>query len=397
MLGASPDNSTQRRTPLYALHQEHGAKMVPFAGYEMPVNYPDGILKEHLHTRTNAGLFDVSHMGQMNLRGADMASAAAALESLIPADYLSLPKGRQKYGLLTNAQGGIRDDLMVQNLGDRFGLVINAAEKEDDFEYLQEQLGGNYQLDFAEDLALLALQGPAAAAVLANLGHDLADMKFMDVRELVIDAGDADGGIACTVSRSGYSGEDGFEISLPAAQSQALARRLLKEPAVKLIGLGARDSLRLEAGLCLYGHDITSTTTPIEAGLNWAISPARRSTGARAGGFPGADIILPQMSGAKDMPAKATPATKLLRRRVGLLPEGRAPVREGAELLDAAGDSIGVVTSGGFSPSLGHPISMGYVSVAHAEPGSRLQAMVRGKPLPVTVAPLPFVSTNFYR
>ena len=380
---------------MHPLHLEHGAKIVPFAGYEMPVNYPDGIIAEHLHTRRFAGLFDVSHMGQIHIRGGSGDDTAAALESLIPADILSLPPGRQKYGLLTNPEGGILDDLMVQNLGDKFALVVNAACKQQDFDHLQRHLGGSHQpalqLDFLSDLALLALQGPASAAVLADLGHDLADMKFMDVRELTID------GIACTVSRSGYTGEDGFELSMPANQAAQLARRLLANPSVKPIGLGARDSLRLEAGLCLYGHDITPTTTPIEAGLNWAISPARRASGARAGGFPGADKILPQMP-AKNSPKNSTiNSTGITRLRVGLIPGGRAPVREGAALLDADGNPVGSVTSGGFSPSLSHPISMGYVKLQHAAAGTELQAEVRNKHLPITVAPLPFVAANFYR
>ena len=375
-----PDSTTLRRTPLHALHLEHGAKIVPFAGYEMPVNYSDGILAEHLHTRRSAGLFDVSHMGQISIRaGGSDTNTAAALESLIPADIVSLPPGRQKYGLLTNPEGGILDDLMVQNLGETFALVVNAACKHQDFDHLQQHLGDTQQLDFAEHLALLALQGPASAAVLADLGQDLTDMKFMDVRELTI------GGIACTVSRSGYTGEDGFELSMPADRAEQLARLLLSNPAVKPIGLGARDSLRLEAGLCLYGHDITTTTTPVEAGLNWAISPARRIGGERAGGFPGADLILPQMP------------KNITRRRVGLVPEGRAPVREGAALQDADGHPVGFVSSGGFSPSLGHPISMGYVSLPHAAPGSTVQALVRNKSLPLTVTPLPFVPSNFYR
>lgn len=342
----------------------------------MPVNYPDGIIKEHLHTREFAGLFDVSHMGQVSVRGAD---TAAALESLIPADLLSLPAGRQKYGLLTNPEGGIIDDLMVQNLGERFALVVNAACKENDFAHVQKHLAKTQQLALADDLALLALQGPASALVLADLGHDLAEMKFMHVRELDID------GVTCLASRSGYTGEDGFELSMAAGRAAQVARRLLSNPAVKPIGLGARDSLRLEAGLCLYGHDITVATTPVEAGLNWAISPARRSAGERAGGFPGADVILPQMP------------KNISRRRVGLVPEGRAPVREGARLLDADGNPAGEVTSGGFSPSLGHPVSMGYVRLQHAAAGTELQALVRNKPLPVTVTPLPFVATNFYR
>ncbi len=391
--------STLRRTPLYSLHRQHGAKIVPFAGYEMPVNYAEGILAEHLHTRRFAGLFDVSHMGQIVVRldghGGDVdqddvtqkgktETTALALESLIPADLLALPAGRQRYGLFTTPEGGVIDDLMVQNLGDRFVLVVNAACKQPDFAHLRRHLAPRFagvagQLELADNLALLALQGPASAAVMASLGHDLAAMKFMDVRELVID------GVTCTVSRSGYTGEDGFELSLPAADAERLARRLLAESSVKLIGLGARDSLRLEAGLCLYGHDLTTATTPIEAGLNWAISAARRTGGQRPGGFPGDHIILPQMP------------KNVERVRVGLLPEGRAPVREGAPLLDAESNPVGEVTSGGFSPSLGCPISMGYVHQPHAAIGTRLQAVVRGKPLPLVVSQLPFVATHYYR
>ena len=376
------DSSTLRRTALHTLHLQHGAKMVPFAGYEMPVNYPDGIIKEHRHTRQFAGLFDVSHMGQIDISGVAPEITAAALETLMPVDILSLPAHRQKYALLTNPEGGIIDDLMVQNLGHRFALVVNAACKANDFAHLQPHFNGTAQLQ--DDRALLALQGPAAAAVMARCCDDeqLDTMKFMHVREWKID------GVTCVASRSGYTGEDGFELSMAAAHAESVARRLLADDAVRLIGLGARDSLRLEAGLCLYGHDITAETTPVEAGLNWALSKERRNSGERAGGFPGADIILSQLS---DGPG-AIP-----RRRVGLLPGGRAPVREGADLLDADGNCIGRVTSGGFSPSLGHPISIGYVRPEHAAIGTELQALVRGKPLPLTVAKLPFVATNFYR
>ncbi len=386
-----------QRTPLHALHLQHGAKLAPFAGYEMPIQYPDGILAEHRHTRQLAGLFDVSHMGQITL-SADPARAeevARALESLIPSDLLALPRGRQKYGLLTNARGGIIDDLMIQRSpesglesergSDHFVLVVNAACKHGDFDHLRRHLGDAFPMELREDRALLALQGPAAAAVMADFGNDLAELKFMAVRELVID------GVPCAVSRSGYTGEDGVEISLAADRAEALARQLLSHPSVKFAGLGARDSLRLEAGLCLYGQDIDAETTPVEAGLNWAISPARRAGGERAGGFPGADIILPQMA---QMPQTQNNIT---RRRVGLLPEGRAPVRRGAALLDAAHNPAGAVTSGGFSPSLGHPVSMGYVPPQHASPGAALHAQVRGKLLPVTVTELPFVATRFYR
>ncbi|WP_424947140.1 glycine cleavage system aminomethyltransferase GcvT [Candidatus Spongiihabitans sp.] len=379
-----------QRTALFDLHREASAKIVPFAGYEMPVNYPDGIIKEHLHTRAAAGLFDVSHMGQISVRDKDgcVERTADALETLMPVDLVALPRQRQKYALLTNDDGGIIDDLMVQNLGEHFNLVVNAACKANDFAHLQQHLAPTQQLALADDLALLALQGPAAATVLTNLGcdigHDLGEMKFMGVRELNID------GVACIASRSGYTGEDGFELSMAAAHAVQVARRLLADAAVKWVGLGARDSLRLEAGLCLYGHDITTATTPIEGNLLWAVSKARRRGGERAGGFPGDDIILPQIPNHS------------ARRRVGLLPDGRAPIREGAELFASDGgddhvESVGMVTSGGFSPSLGKPICMGYVALAHAALGTALQARVRGRLLPVTVAKLPFVAPNFYR
>lgn len=376
-----PTSSTLRRTPLHSLHLQQRAKIVPFAGYEMPLNYSAGIVAEHLHTRSHAGLFDVSHMGQITVRAnnPDETSAAMALESLMPVDILSLSPGRQKYALLTNQQGGIMDDLMIQNLGDRLVLVVNAATKQQDFDYLHQHLSATCQLELRHDLALLALQGPASAAVLAGLGHDLADMKFMEVRALEID------GLDCILSRSGYTGEDGFEISVAVAQAEPLAKLLLADSAVKPIGLGARDSLRLEAGLCLYGHDLTTTTTPSEAALNWAISPARREGGKRSGSFPGADIILPQIPKNID------------RVRVGLVPRGRAPVRPPAELLDADLNPIGEITSGGFSPSLGHPISLGYVQLKHAEIATEVQSVVRGKNLPMVVTKLPFVTANFYR
>ena len=374
-----------QRTPLYSLHLAHNAKMTPFAGYEMPVNYRAGIIQEHLHTRRAAGLFDVSHMGQITIRPHkatdDAQTIATALESLMPSDLINLPAGRQKYGLLTN-DAGIRDDLMTQNFGDYFVLVVNAACKQRDFDYIRAKLAGQCAVTLDNNLALLALQGPQAAAVLQTLcDTDLTAMKFMHARELVL------AGVACKVSRSGYTGEDGFEISMHAEHAEQLARALIANEQVEFIGLGARDSLRLEAGLCLYGHDITADTTPVEAGLNWAISPARRPGGERAGGFPGDAIILPQLP----------PESKnITRKRVGLLPQGRAPVREGAKLLDA-NQEIGVVTSGGFAPSLTAPISIGYVDRAYGEIGRELIAQVRNKELPVTVAKLPFVAPNFYR
>lgn len=378
-----PASPPLQRTPLHPLHLEHGARMVPFAGHQMPLNYPGGIIEEHLHTRRSAGLFDVSHMGQIVVRG-DPAATASALEGVMPSDLLSLAAGRQKYALLTNPQGGIIDDLMVQNLGDRFILVVNAAGRRRDFEHLSRHLASQaaaVRPEYLQDRGLLALQGPDAAAVLAGLGGDsgaLGDFKFMQVRELTI------AGTHCIVSRSGYTGEDGFELSMPAADAPRLAGQLLADSRVRLIGLGARDSLRLEAGLCLYGHDLTAATTPVEAGLNWAVSKARRTAGARPGGFPGDSLILAQMPDHTD------------RVRVGLLPAGRAPVRAEAPLL-CGPSTVGEVTSGGFSPTLQRPIAMGYVAREQAGAGTELHALVRNKRLPVAVARLPFVAHGFYR
>lgn len=356
--------------------------MVPFAGYAMPVQYPTGVLKEHLHTRTAAGLFDVSHMGQIALRARSgrIEDAALALERLVPVDVLGLEPGHQRYALLTNETGGIRDDLMIAHRGDHLLLIVNAACKEDDAAHLVAALAETCDV-VPLDRALLALQGPKAEAVLARLAPDVAGMRFMDVRDVRLPDGDA------IVARSGYTGEDGFELSLPHASAVALAARLLRDVEVAPIGLGARDSLRLEAGLCLYGADLDTTTTPVEANLAWAMQSVRRSGGARAGGFAGADVILEQLAqGPK-------------RRRVGLLPQGRAPVRAGSGLfaVEDAGEAIGRVTSGGFGPSLGKPVAMGYVAVAHAETGTTLFADVRGQRLPLVVAPLPFVPANFKR
>lgn len=375
-------NEALRRTPLYALHLERGARMVPFAGYDMPVQYPAGIIKEHLHTRTAAGLFDVSHMGQILLRprSGKIADAALALETLVPVDILGLSPGRQRYALFTNDDGGILDDLMVANRGDALFLVVNASRKEDDEAHLRAALSRQCDIENLADRALLALQGPKAEAVLARLAPEIAGMRFMDVRAMTL------AGALCQVSRSGYTGEDGFEISVRASQADALARKLLTDPDVALIGLGARDSLRLEAGLCLYGNDIDTTTTPVEAGLEWAIQKSRRAGGARAGGFPGADTTLKQL-------AEGTP-----RRRVGLKPEGRAPVRGGASLFLSAQDEkpAGTVTSGGFGPSVDAPVAMGYVAGENAE-DTMLFADVRGKRLPVRIAALPFVKHNYKR
>ena len=380
---AATDNQTTGAnvTPLHALHLSLGARMVPFAGYDMPVQYPPGILKEHLHTRAAAGLFDVSHMGQIVLRprSGKLADAAAALESLIPMDVADLGQGRQRYGLFTNDAGGILDDLMFANRGDHLFLVVNAACKTADAARLRDAIGAVCEVEPLER-GLIALQGPKSEAALAALDPDVATMRFMDLRELRL------GGIPALVSRSGYTGEDGFEISVAADQTADLANLLLAADGVLPIGLGARDSLRLEAGLCLYGHDIDAGTTPVEAALEWAIQPARRQGGARAGGFPGAAVILDQIAAGAG------------RRRVGLLPEGRAPMREGVELFAEEGASpVGAITSGGFGPSLGAPVAMGYVGTEFAAPGTRLLALLRGKPAPVTVARMPFVKPTYKR
>ncbi|MDC7789096.1 glycine cleavage system aminomethyltransferase GcvT [Rhodoplanes sp. TEM] len=371
------------RTPLDALHRRLGARMVPFAGYAMPVQYPAGILQEHLHTREKAGLFDVSHMGQLVLRAPSgkAEDAARALETLVPADIVSLAPGRQRYALLTDDAGGIRDDLMVSNQGDHLFVVVNAACKVADEAHLRDGLAGLCTVEPLADRALVALQGPRAEAALAALAPEVAAMRFMDARPVTIL------GAACLVSRSGYTGEDGYEISIPADRVEEICETLLNTPDVALIGLGARDSLRLEAGLCLYGSDLDTTTTPVEAALEWSIQKARRTGGARAGGFPGADVILRQL------------AEGATRRRVGLLPEGRAPVRAHTALYrDAeAGAPAGEVTSGGFGPSIGAPVAMGYVPVADAAVGTLLHADVRGRRLPVRVAAMPVVPNRYKR
>lgn len=371
-------SETLQKTPLHALHLELGARMVPFAGFDMPVQYPLGVLKEHLHTREQAGLFDVSHMGQIMLQGAD---AAAALESLVPVDIIDLPPGMQRYALFTNENGGILDDLMVANLGDdTLFLVVNAACKEQDLAHLRQHIGERCRVQpLFEERALLALQGPAAVSVLERLAPEVAGMIFMQVRPVNLLGAD------CLVSRSGYTGEDGYEISVPVDAAEALARRLLAEPEVQPIGLGARDSLRLEAGLCLYGHDMDHATTPVEANLLWAVSKVRRSDGARAGGFPGADVVFAQQQhGAQ-------------RKRVGLLPQERTPVREGAPIVDADDKQVGTVSSGGFAPTFGAPVAMGYVDSQYATLETPLFAVVRAKKVALKVSKMPFVAQRYYR
>ncbi|MCO8161464.1 glycine cleavage system aminomethyltransferase GcvT [Pseudomonas sp. 21LCFQ010] len=365
-------------TPLHSLHRELGARMVPFAGYEMPVQYPLGVMKEHLHTRAQAGLFDVSHMGQILLTGKD---AARALESLVPVDIIDLPQGMQRYALFTNEDGGILDDLMVARLSaEQLLLVVNAACKQQDLAHLRQHLGNQCEIEeLFEQRALLALQGPQAAAVLARLAPQVASMTFMQFASVTILGSD------CYVSRSGYTGEDGYEISVPASAAEALARRLLAEPEVEAIGLGARDSLRLEAGLCLYGHDMNSDTSPVEASLLWAISKARRAGAERAGGFPGAERIFAQQQEG------------VSRKRVGLLPQERTPVREGTQIVDDQGREIGQVSSGGFGPSLGGPLAMGYLDSAFSALDTPVWALVRGKQVPMKVAKMPFVAQRYFR
>jgi aminomethyltransferase len=371
------------RTPLYDMHVGLGARMVPFAGYDMPVQYPAGIIKEHLHTRAAAGLFDVSHMGQIMVRARSgrLADAARALETLVAADVLGLAEGRQRYALFTNPNGGILDDLMVANLGDHLRLIVNASRKAADAAHLRAHLAQACSIDPLPDRALIALQGPGAEAALAALAPEVHSMRFMDIRRLHL------GGAACVISRSGYTGEDGFEISISGEQAASFCGTLLKDAAVMPAGLGARDSLRLEAGLCLYGSDLDPATTPVEATLEWSIAGARRTGGARSGGFPGADIILGQLDRGPS------------RRRVGLKPEGRAPVRGGAALFGREDDAaqIGSVTSGGFGVSLGVPIAMGYVPVAQAAPARRLFTELRGRREALQVCPLPFAPLRYKR
>ncbi len=371
------------RTGLYDLHIELGAKTVPFAGYEMPVQYGLGVMKEHLHCRTAAGLFDVSHMGQVLLRPKSgiLADAAGALESLVPVSVLGLAERRQRYALFTNDEGGIIDDLMIANRGDHLLLVVNAACREGDIAHLRAHLVETCEIEEVTDRALLALQGPNAETAMLSVVPEVVDMRFMDIAVLSSDYG------TLWISRSGYTGEDGFEISVPEEQAEAFARALLAHGSVEPIGLGARDSLRLEAGLCLYGNDIDASTSPVEAALEWAVQKARRTGGEREGGFPGAKRIL----------ADLTNGTK--RRRIGLLPEGRAPMRAGTLIYAEAegGEPIGKVTSGAFGPSIERPMSMGYVSTERSQTGTTVFGEVRGRRLPGKIADMPFRPTGFKR
>jgi len=365
-------------TPLNALHLELGARMVPFAGYSMPVQYPAGLVAEHHHTRTAAGLFDVSHMGQLRLAGPN---AAAAFESLMPVDVIGLGLHKQRYGMLLNDEGGIIDDLMFVNRGEDIFVIVNGACKHGDLAHIQARIGGRCTIEAQFDRALLALQGPQAVTALARLLPGVDKLVFMTGMAATWQGADL------YITRSGYTGEDGFEISLPANAAEAFARALLAQPEVKPIGLGARNSLRLEAGLCLYGNDIDTTTTPVEANLNWAMQKVRRSGGVRAGGFPGSDKVLAQLD-------STAPAQRL---RVGLVALDRVPVREYVELHSEAGQKIGEVTSGLLAPTADKPIALAYVQPQYAQVGTRLNAMVRGKAVPMEVSPLPFVPNRYYR
>ena len=363
-------------TPLDALHRELGARMVPFAGYDMPVQYPTGIIREHLHTRAAAGLFDVSHMGQVLVEGA---GAAAALESLVPVDLAGLGINRQTYALFTNEQGGVLDDLIITRWApETFFLVVNAGCKQQDIDHLRAHLGGP-QLTVLAEQALLALQGPAARQVMRELCPAAAELVFMQGCHATI------AGVDVYITCSGYTGEDGFEISVPAARAEALARRLLGITPVQPIGLGARDSLRLEAGLCLYGHELAPDIDPVQAGLTWSISRARRTDGERPGGFPGAEVIFRRMAAGAPL------------RRVGLVVEGKRPVREGQAVLDGQGRQVGSICSACFGASVGGPIAMAYVERALAEPGSALIVDVRGTRVPVVVTRMPFTPQRYYR
>jgi len=369
-----------KQTPLHSLHVTRGARMVPFAGYDMPVQYPDGIIAEHNHVRTEAGLFDVSHMGQAFLVGADHETVARALETLVPADILNLAPGRQRYTQFTDESGGILDDLMVTRSADPdedgvLMLIVNAATKDADYAHLAARLPAGVRLIRADHRALIAVQGPRAVLAVGRHCPEAVALRFMGAITTRFD------GIECHISRSGYTGEDGYEISCKATRVRAIVERLLSEPSVRLIGLGARDSLRLEAGLCLYGHDIDTTTSPVEAALTWSIQKRRREEG----GFPGAERVQRELRDG---------ATRL---RVGIRPDGRAPAREGTEIQSAEGVAIGKITSGGFGPSVNGPISMGYVAKDFAAPGTAVQLIVRGKPLPAQIVTLPFVPHRYAR
>ena len=365
-------------TPLNALHIELGARMVPFAGYSMPVQYPMGLMAEHHHTRAEAGLFDVSHMGQLRLVGPD---AAAAFETLMPVDVIDLPVGKQRYGLLLTDEGTIIDDLMFVNRGSDIFVIVNGACKVNDIAHIQARIGARCKVIPMPERALLALQGPKAVDALSRMVPGVEKLVFMTGASFSWQGADL------FITRSGYTGEDGFEISVGNAQADAFARALLAQSEVKPIGLGARNSLRLEAGLCLYGNDIDTTTTPIEAGLNWAIQKVRRTGGARAGGFPGANIVLGQLDGTH----------ALTRKRMGFIAQERVPVREHVELQSLQGVKIGEVSSGLLGPTANVPVAMGYVDIANAAIGTVVNAMVRGKAVPMTVSAMPFVPNRYYR
>jgi len=366
------------KTPLHDLHVELGARMVPFAGYSMPVQYPAGLMAEHLHTRAAAGLFDVSHMGQLRLEGND---AAAAFESLMPVDVIDLPVGKQRYGLLLNDAGGIMDDLMFFNSGSSIFIIVNGACKAVDIAHIQQKIGTLCKMIPMPEMALLALQGPQAVTALSRLAPGIEKLVFMTGGRFDV------AGCDCFLTRSGYTGEDGFEISVHADQAEKLARALLAQPEVKPVGLGARNSLRLEAGLCLYGNDIDTTTTPVEASLNWAIQKVRRTGGARAGGFPGSEKILSQL----------TDPNSLTRKRVGLKALERIPVRDHTALHALSGEVIGEVTSGLLGPSINQPVAIGYVGPEFAAVGTQINAMVRGKSVLMEVCGMSFVPTHYFR
>jgi len=364
-------------TPLYQMHLDAGAKMVPFAGYEMPVSYPLGIRKEHNHTRRKAGLFDVSHMGQIRLVGTNVKKA---LESIVPVDIIDLPLLKLRYAFFTNKSGGILDDLMVTNLGDQeLFLVVNASCKNADFDHLHSTIGNDCQIEFLDNMALLALQGPLAHKILSEIVPSINKMTFMTAKKVVIK------GIECLITRSGYTGEDGFEISLQAKDSEELAKLLLSNKEVEWVGLGARDSLRLEAGLSLYGHELDTNHSPVESSLSWALSKIRRAGGEREGNYLGSKTIMNHLNEGAELKV------------VGLQPEGRMPVRDGAIIEDELGNKVGKVTSGGFGPSINRPIAIARLQKSYIENNSKLFALVRDKKIAVEIVSLPFVKQNYYR